>query len=479
MINRTKQVLSLVTPPLVTPPLVTPPLVTPPLVILPLVTLLGIACDGDKSSVDSAAACEAPMAEAGDNISVVLGDTVQLDAGDSEVCEDREDDAEFTWTFEAVEPGSAIDESALSSNNDDDAVNAVFVPDVPGTYTLSVTVFDAVATSDPDFVVVTVTSNNLAPLADCGADLSGVVGDRVNLDGSGSSDPDGGTLEYSWGLSDGPDCSGLGSTDLFNADSVSPTFVPDCEGVYTVSLVVSDGEEWSDPAVCIVSVVDGNQAPTADAGQGGDLGACAENPLELSGWGSYDIDEDSLTYQWSVVAVPPKSAAGDAQFDDATSAAPTFTWDVEGTYTFQLQVSDGEIWSAPDVVSYTIQEIGENETPVANAGDAQTVDVEADCESSSYVWSCGDCPSATIELDGSASYDLDGDHLTYGWTESTGTATFSASRSAVTEATIPSQSASYDTPANATFEFALEVADCDRSATDRVNVTYTCTGESN
>jgi hypothetical protein len=442
------------------------------------VAAMSIGCNSDKER-DSGVACDAPLAEAGENISVVLGDTVQLDASGSTICEQNEDSASFTWVFEAVEPGSAIDDSALSENETPEAVASVFVPDLAGTYTLSVVVTDSLNTSSPDFVVVTVASDNQVPVADCGANVNGTVGESVTLDGSASYDPEGDEITYSWGMTDTPACSELSTADLLNADGSGPSMVPDCDGIYTVSLVVGDAQQWSEPDICYIDVVSGNQAPVADAGEGGDLGSCADNPLALNAWGSYDLDADELSYQWSVVEVPAKSVTDDSGFDDPTTPEPRFTWDVTGTYTFQLQVSDGQSWSAPDVVSFTIRELSENDSPVANSGDDQTVNVDADCESSSYIWSCEDCSAVSIDLDGTASFDPNGDELSFYWTESTSSVSFGSRVSALTEAMIPSQAAEYELANTMSFEFNLEVADCDKNANDTVVVSYSCTGESN
>jgi hypothetical protein len=54
-----------------------------------------------------------------------------------------------------------------------------------------------------------------------------------------------------------------------------------------------------------------------------------------------------------------------------TSVAPTFVVDRPGTYMVQLTVNDGQVDSAPDVV--TIDKV--NSAPVADAGPPQTVEV--------------------------------------------------------------------------------------------------------
>ncbi len=77
----------------------------------------------------------------------------------------------------------------------------------------------------------TVNSNAL-PLADAGPDLSGVVGQPVNFDGSDSSDPEGQTLTYAWGYGDSQ-----------NGTGPTPQHSYATAGTFTVTLTVSDGTD--------------------------------------------------------------------------------------------------------------------------------------------------------------------------------------------------------------------------------------------
>jgi hypothetical protein len=58
----------------------------------------------------------------------------------------------------------------------------------------------------------------------------------------------------------------------------------------------------------------------------------------LNGGGSTDVNGDPLTYKWTLITRPSRSAAVLA---GATTVSPTFIVDVEGTYTAQLIVNDG------------------------------------------------------------------------------------------------------------------------------------------
>jgi len=80
---------------------------------------------------------------------------------------------------------------------------------------------------------------NQAPTANVSVPSSTVdVGTQVTLDGSGSSDPDGDDLTFSWTLNT-PSGS---NASLSDASAEKPTFTADAEGDYTATLEVSDGD---------------------------------------------------------------------------------------------------------------------------------------------------------------------------------------------------------------------------------------------
>ena len=78
---------------------------------------------------------------------------------------------------------------------------------------------------------------NQAPNADAGANQTVNVGDTVDLDASGSSDPEGGELSFSWTLTSAPSDS---EAELANADAAQPSFTADVAGEYVAELTVED-----------------------------------------------------------------------------------------------------------------------------------------------------------------------------------------------------------------------------------------------
>lgn len=441
-----------------------------PLFMITLVSLLAPACSDTKSNaIDSSETCKSPVANAGVDSTVGIGQPVFLNAANSQWCSDYDDNVSFIWSFVSVPTQSAVTEDSLSANRSIAAMSPQFTPDVTGDYVISLQVSDGLSVSDADFIVVEVVAGDAPPTADCGGTYEGEIGQLVTLDGSLSTDPELAELTYAWTLTP-PNCSQLTSDNLYNEGTNAPSFVPDCSGVFVTTLTVSDGNHWSDPVICSVDVGSENRIPTADAGKTLNFGGCAGNPVQLNGYGSYDADGDRLTYAWALVSGPTDSATSDANFSDTTSPNPEFTWDTMGTYTFQLQVYDGQAWSAPDLVDLTIGDIANNTRPIANAGDSVDIEASANCQATSYSSECADCTPYTVMLDGSASSDLDGDQLDFSWTEPTGVLSIANPQAALTPANIPTQVIN----ANLSFEVTLTVSDCEQSDDDRTTVNYTC-----
>jgi hypothetical protein len=438
--------------------------------------VVAASCDNGSNDSTATATCSGLAAAAGTDQTVVLGNTVTLDGSTSKLCDGGS--PSFTWTFQSVPAGSQISDQDLSDNGSPTAYGTSFTPDVAGDYVLSLTVSDRTfdAQSNPDVIVVSVTTGDLPPVADCGGNLTGSVGIVTVLDGGGSYDPEAQPLNYMWSLAGTPDCSQLDSGDLASAGDSKASIVPDCNGNYTVSLVVSDGAQYSTPSYCNVDVTGDNQIPVADAGTGGVVAPCDGDLIHLNGYSSYDPEGAKLTYKWTVLIVPKGSTSNNNNFSDRESPAPTFQWDVEGTYRFELQVYDGTQWSAPDIVEHEVNGTALNEAPIANAGEDMVIDIEGDCDTSSYVWTCADCEEAIAVLDGTASYDPNGDTMSFLWTEDTGGLSIDTPKSAFTYARYPAQTSAYGVETQATFTVNLAVEDCLLSDNDSVQVTFTCTG---
>jgi hypothetical protein len=326
----------------------------------------------------------APVANAGTDQSVNTGNTVSLSGGGSS--DANNDTLTFAWTLSTAPAGSA------STITNDTAVSASFVPDVDGTYTIQLIVNDGTVNSAADTIAVTATTPNTAPTANAGADQNVTTGATVTVDGVASSDPEGSNLTFAWTITNQPSNS---TAMLSDAAVMAPTFVANVNGTYTLQLVVNDGSLASTPDTVDIIATTPNSAPTANAGMDQNIATSAV--VTLDGSGSTDVDGDNITYTWSLSSVPQNSAAA---LSDTSAVSPTFTADLDGTYTAQLIVNDGQVDSAADSVDVVATTA--NSAPVANAGTDASVET-----------------GTLVTLDGSASVDSDNDMITYAWTLST------------------------------------------------------------
>jgi RHS repeat-associated protein len=291
-----------------------------------------------------------PVADAGPDQTAMLAQDVTLDGSRSYDVDGTLLD--YAWTLETPAGSAAMLSDAT-------AARTGFVVDIPGTYTGSLTVSDGLAGSSAD--TVHIDTLNSAPLADAGADQTVATGNLVQLDGSASSDVDGNPLIYLWSLTDIP----FGSTAMLsNPNIANPEFVADLPGDYVASLVVNDG--FLDSAADTVVVSTWNSAPVADAGAARVVDA--GTTVLLDGGGSVDVDNDPLTFRWSLLRRPDASIS--VLTDDAT-VSPALTPDLAGLYIAQLVVNDGMVNSVPSTVTIEAINADPDGDGLSNAQEAQ------------------------------------------------------------------------------------------------------------
>ncbi len=226
-------------------------------------------------------------------------------------------------------------------------------------------------------------TKNDPPIADAGPDQNLPINQTVNFDGWRSWDPDGDTLSYKWNFGDGS------STGWLYSSKTSHSYIK--PGNYIVTLTVSDGL-LTDTDTCKISIISNgsgnNTAPVAKAGP--DQYTKVNQTVNFDGSGSYDIDEDTLTFKWNF---------GDSSSTGwLTSSKTSHSYNSIGNYTVTLTVSDNSLTDNDTCIIRVSEAGGKNNAPVAKAGPDQNINV-----------------NQTVNFDGSGSYDIDGDTLTYKW----------------------------------------------------------------
>ncbi|PKI12630.1 PKD domain-containing protein [Colwellia sp. 12G3] len=332
--------------------------------------------DSEVSTVILHKSNHIPIANAGADISGQLGQLAHLDGSGS-----RDADGDTLtprWSISSKPKNSAV------TLADTHTFHPSLTPDVAGHYVVQLIIYDGQYLSTVDSV--TISTKNLAPTANAGAPMLVVTGQKINLDGTQSTDPEGAMLSYHWSLVSAP--SGSAAT-LSAKDIVAPEFTPDELGNYVFQLIVNDGERSSAPATVIIS--DQDLPPMANAGE--DQSSATSVLVTLDGSTSSDPELQPLSYDWSMLSSPSGSAT---VVNDSRQAIASLMPDRAGDYVVQLTVTDPTGQKSSDVV--VIRDGASNTLPVADAGPDRQVDL-----------------NANLVLDGSGSSDADNDALNYSW----------------------------------------------------------------
>ncbi|HZI89224.1 MAG TPA: PKD domain-containing protein, partial [Candidatus Polarisedimenticolia bacterium] len=214
-----------------------------------------------------------------------------------------------------------------------------------GTYIAVVRASDGSASNDKS-LTITVTDvggGNQAPVLTQPADMTVTEGQTADQTIT-ATDADGDPLSFT--LVTGPTFVTVGTTSAGTGTGtgnihLAPGFAD--AGTYNVTVRVSDGTA-ADEATLLVTVLNQNRAPVADAG--GPYSGTVGVAVNFNGTGSTDPDGDALTYTWDF---------GDGS--TGTGATPSHAYTAPGTYTVTLTVSDGSL-SDTDTSSANITTTG-------------------------------------------------------------------------------------------------------------------------
>ena len=292
--------------------------------------------DGDSSTCTTTANItdipnEPPLCDAGGPYTGIAGSPVSFDGTGSSDPDGTIDS--YTWDFGdgTIETGATPTHTYISA----------------GIFTVTLTVTDNQGGSSSCTTTATITGEeNQPPVCDAGGPYSGTVGESIQFDGTGSSDPDGTIDSYTWDFGDGSISTGATPTHAY----ISP-------GTFTVTLTVTDNDGAS--STCTATAVitsEPNDPPVCDAN--GPYAANVGESITFDGTGSSDPDGTVDSYDWDF---------GDG--GTGTGPTPTHTYNSSGTFAVTLTVTDNEGASSTCSTSAEISGTTGNDPP--DCSDAQ------------------------------------------------------------------------------------------------------------
>lgn len=202
---------------------------------------------------------------------------------------------------------------------------------------------------------------NQAPTADAGADQEGDEGSAIELDGSGSIDPDGDALTYKWSIdTTGIDANGECTFDDDTAEKPKVTCTDDsgdaADGVFTATLTVTDPGGLTDTDDVTVTVDNVDPVITAGSFTCPTDPVAVNTPVTLGGSftdaGSNDTHDNTNTaYAWGDTTSSPGTVS---ESNGSGTVSGSHTYTAAGIFTPQLTVTDDDGGSDSQTCEYVV-----------------------------------------------------------------------------------------------------------------------------
>lgn len=238
--------------------------------------------------------------------------------------------------------------------------------------------------AESDFAVAKINLMELEiPIAEANGPYGGTDDESILLNSTGSYDPDGTIVNYQWIINE---------TVVYNGSNNN--FVLDLDGwmygTYELELIVTDNDGLNNSDLTTVTVFN---IPIAEAN--GPYSGTIFDSVILDAIGSYDLDGTIDNYEWIIEGVSIYNGLDSTYELDLISFG-------RNTFDIELIVTDNDGYTANDTTFLTVN----NEIPVADAGNPYNAYFDEEF---------------IVRFDGSGSYDLDGEIVTYEWDFGDGT----------------------------------------------------------
>ncbi len=293
------------------------------------------------------------------------------------VCPDNVATGTAPYTAFAGTSGAAPHASAAA------ALLLSLQPSLTGTALRAQLVANTVAMGSPNIygqgrlVLQPLAAPNQSPVAAFSASSSpAAVGQSVTFSSSGSYDPDGTIVSWSWNFGDGSTASGNTPTHAYGA-----------AGTYTITLTVQDNGGATGSIAHSLTVNPAANQPPAASFTAMPSPALVGQTVTFNGTGSYDPDGSVVSWSWSF---------GDGY--TGSGSTPTHAYGAAGTYTITLTVQDNGGATGSIAHSLTVN-APTNQPPVAS-------------------FTTSPSPALVgqpVAFAASASFDPDGSIVYYGW----------------------------------------------------------------
>jgi len=354
----------------------------------------GVLATDDITIVVSAASNAAPVADAGNNITITLPTSAANFSGTGSDADGSI--RSYGWS-QVSGPGTAV---IGASNAASTSISAL----VQGSYVFRLTVTDDKGATATDDITVTVNAAATPPTAGNGngsgqtpiANQPPTVNagnsttitlptNSVSLNGT-AEDIDGSIVTWAWTV-----VSGTGAT-ISPSNQAKANISGLAAGNYVFRLTVTDNKgasAYDDVSVFVNEP--SNQPPVANAGI--NFTTSPGTATTLNGSASKDPDGTITAFLWKQVSGP-----NTASFNQLRQVTATTSNLIVGTYVFSLTVTDNR--GALNTANVTVTVVAaSNGQPVIVTKDTIKVNL----------------PASGVELDARDSYDPDGKALTYRW----------------------------------------------------------------